>query len=254
MKYSLSIALLIAVLFISCKKDVKTEPVTPTGSLALFFENKVDTASLVLNTKKYVNQNGDTFTVSKYKYYISNIILTNTDGKKYYEPESYHLIDQSNAGSLVFVMHGVPTGHYNSMSFIIGVDSLRNCSGAQTGDLDPVKGMFWDWTSGYIMAWLEGTSPKSTATNNGIVYQTVGFTGQYNVIKTISPSFGNMTAEVENNDHFPEIHISSDVAEWLKTPSVINFATLPVVGAPGAASREIADNYADMFKIAKVIN
>jgi len=256
MKIQYFILSLLSLVIFSCKKDTKTEgPLTPTGSMAIFIENKVDTAPLVLNTKNYVNQNGDTFKLSKYKYYISNIKLVTTDGKKtYWEPESYHLIDQADANSLVFTMNGIPLGPYNSISFMIGVDSLRNCSGAQTGALDPVKGMFWDWTSGYIMGWLEGTSPQSTFTNKLILYQSVGFNGQYRVLKNVTLSFGNQTASVVSNDHLPEVHISSNVLEWFKTPTVISFSATPVVSVPGAASRTIADNYADMFKVDQVVN
>jgi hypothetical protein len=150
-------------------------------------------------------------------------------------------------------MHGVPVGTYTSVSFIIGVDSLRNCSGAQTGDLDPSKGMFWDWTSGYIMAWLEGTSPKSPASGQKIIYQAVGFSGQDKVMRNVTLSFGGNGASV-TSDHIPEIHISSDVNEWFKTPSTISINSMPTVAIPGPSGHLIADNYADMFKFVKVIN
>ena len=36
-------------------------------------------------------------------------------------------------------MAGVPEGNYTKVEFLIGVDSLRNTKGAQTGDLDKGK-------------------------------------------------------------------------------------------------------------------
>ena len=54
----------------------------------------------------------------------------------------------------------MPAGNYNSLSFLLGVDSMHNVSGAQTGALDPANDMFWTWNSGYVMAKMEGASPR----------------------------------------------------------------------------------------------
>jgi hypothetical protein len=35
-----------------------------------------------------------------------------------------------------------------AIKFLLGVDSLKNVSGIQTGALDPAKGMFWTWNTG----------------------------------------------------------------------------------------------------------
>lgn len=54
----------------------------------------------------------------------------------------YFLIDASDAGSTTIALQALP-GKYDQVAFTIGVDSIRNISGAQTGALDPGKGMFW---------------------------------------------------------------------------------------------------------------
>jgi hypothetical protein len=61
------------------------------------------------------------------------------------------------------------------MEFMIGVDSARNNSGAQTGALDPTNGMFWSWSTGYIMAKFEGTSAQSPAAANALKFHIGGF-------------------------------------------------------------------------------
>ncbi|MGZ3929882.1 MAG: MbnP family protein, partial [Bacteroidia bacterium] len=240
-------------LLFSCKKDPTPVPVVPTGSVSIMMKNVADTSDLVLNTKNYINQHGDTFKVNTYKYYISNVKLTRNDGTVFSESESYHLIDASKPASCSFRINGLREGSYTSVSFMIGVDSLHNVSGAQSGDLDPLKGMFWDWTSGYIMAWMDGTSPQSPAVANKIVFQATGFSGPNSVLKTVNLSFGTNLVSVAK-DHNSSLTISSDVMEWFKTPAIVNFSTTYLVGNPGPASRAIADNYADMFKIVSVNN
>lgn len=249
--------LLMAVIFTGCKKDPEPTPATTTtgsstGSLKIHFEGMVDTNALVLNTQNYVNANGDTFKVSTFKYYISNIALIKSDSSVLVLPVSHHLIDHSLSTTDI-TLSNIPVGNYKGLRFMIGVDSTNNVSGAQAGDLDPGKGMFWSWTSGYIMAKLEGTSPQSTATGNTIMFHTGGFSGANSVLRTAQPSFGTSTANVSASVT-PEIHIAANVAEWFVNPNLIKFGITNVVHMPGATAKSIADNYVDMFSVEHIHN
>lgn len=255
----LSIALL-AITLSNCKKD-KTpvqEPIpAPTspvaGSLSLMFEGMVGSSPLVFATDTYTNQAGNTFNVSMVKFYISNVKLTKMDNSIFTESNSYHLIDLSDDASTSFTIPGVPLGDYKSIEFMIGVDSTRNVSGAQTGALDPAKGMFWSWSSGYIMAKVEGTSPQSTAPANKLEFHIGGFSGSNKTLKTVSPSFNTDTAHVTTSIT-PQIHLSANIAEWFAAPNIINFSSTNSVTMPSPTAKKIADNYADMFTIEHIHN
>jgi hypothetical protein len=43
-----------------------------------------------------------------------------------------------------------------AIQFKLGIDSITNVSGAFGGALDPTKGMYWSWQSGYINFKMEG--------------------------------------------------------------------------------------------------
>lgn len=249
-----------AVTLSSCKKDPDEEPApTPTtpaattGSIALHFENMVGDSALIFNTESYVTANSDTFTVSMFKYYISNIVLTKVGGGTYTESGSYHLIDASDLATGEITLPNVPFGDYNGISFMIGVDSARNVSGAQTGALDPANGMFWSWSSGYIMMKFEGNSPQSTAASNALLFHVGGFSGTNNTLKTVSPSFGVDVASVSSSVT-PEIHFKADILELFTAPTTIDFSTLNTIHMPGANAKTIADNYADMFTVEHIHN
>lgn len=248
-----------AITLSSCKKDPDEEPApTPTpaattGSIALHFENMVGDSALVFHTESYVTANNDTFTVSMFKYYISNIVLTKVGGGTYTESESYHLIDAADLLTGDITLPNVPFGDYNGISFKIGVDSLRNVSGAQTGALDPANGMFWSWSSGYIMMKFEGNSPQSTAGSNALLFHTGGFSGTNNVIKTVSPSFGIDVATVTSSTT-PEIHFKTDILEIFTSPNTVDFSVLNTIHMAGANAKTIADNYADMFTVEHIHN
>jgi hypothetical protein len=260
-----SLALLcLIVAFTNCKKDTKdpepepvvppvTTPATATGSLQIEFEAMVGDSDLVFSTQTYTNQAGNTFNITLWQYYISNIKITKSDNTVWTEPNSYHLIDYSNPLSTIVEIPNVPYSDYKAIEFMIGVDSARNVSGAQTGALDPVNGMFWSWNSGYIMAKMEGTSPQSTATANKLTIHVGGFSGATSVLKTVSPSFNGNVAKV-TSAITPKIHLKCDIMEWFQSPNTINFATLNTVHMPGADAKKVGDNYADMFSVEHIHN
>lgn len=251
--------------FMSCKKDKDSEPKptssttpsTSTGNLKIAFEAMVGDSSLQLGTANttYTNQSGNTFNVSVYKYYISNIKIIKSDNSVWIEPNSYHLINHADLATTTFTLLNVPVGTYKGIEFMIGVDSTKNAggSGAQTGALDVANGMYWSWNSGYIMAKFEGTSPQSVATGQNLKFHIGGFSGVNKTMRIVSPSFGSATANV-SSAVTPEIHLKSDLLEWFKTPDIIDFSTTHTVHMPGASAKKIADNYADMFTVEHIHN
>lgn len=239
--------LLAAISLASCsKKPVEKEPAAvQKPGVTVQFRNMVNGEDLVLKTGTYTNANGDTFNVDVYRYYISNIKLIGIDGKEFSETESYHLIDQDEDSSLSFTIKDVDANKYNIISFLIGVDSARNVSGAQTGALDLAHGMYWDWNSGYIMAKLEGRTPNSDS--KYITFHTGGYKGEYSVIRKVVLSLPKPANTTEG--HTPVIKLQSDIGEWFRTPEVIKFSEFSLMMSPGIGAAKIADNYADMFRI-----
>lgn len=263
MKTPIKLAALIAlsIAFTNCKKDTKEpEPVAPapvapatTNTLKVEFEPMVGSAALVLSANTYTNQAGNTFNVTTWKYYVSNVKLTKTDNSVVTIPNSYYLVDHSSAAGSMISIANVPYGNYKAMEFTLGVDSVRNVSGAQTGALDPANGMFWTWTSGYIMAKMEGTSPQSIDVANKLVFHVGGFSGTNSVLKNINISFNAEVANVSETIS-PKVHLTSDLLKWFKAPNVIDFSTLNKVHMPGMNAKKIADNYASMFTFEHIHN
>lgn len=230
-------------------------PPVPTGNaIGISFEHVVGADSLILDQQiRYMNLNGDSFCVETYKYYVSNISFTDNFGNVWHENESYHLIDAGDPASCIIYIDSIPAGNYVSMTYMIGVDSARNVSGAQVGALDVANGMFWTWNSGYIMAKFEGRSPSSTASFNLVIFHVAGFAGQYAGQRWVSPSFGAANAAVTATD-VPLIHMQCDINEWFQTPNVIDFSSSNVVNVAGNESVAMADNFVDMFTITGIDN
>lgn len=236
---------LVALALTGCKKD---EPApNQTGTVSLAFEQTVGAAPLTLSTQTYATPSGDQFIVTTFRQYISNVKFNKADGTSYAVPDSYYLVDADVSSSKEVAITDVPVGDYTGITFTIGVDSVHNVSGAQKGALDPSKGMFWTWNSGYVYTKLEGYSAQSPS--GGLVFHIGGFKSPNNTIRTVSPAFPAGTKLLVRNDHSPEIHFNVDVMKMFTGPNTIRFATLSnTMGGP--TSVPVANNYAaGMFSV-----
>jgi hypothetical protein len=229
----------------ACTKS--SAPAPNTASLQLTFSNLVNGQPMILRTASYVNAAGESFNITMFKYYVSNFSLTTTTGQEVTLVPEYFLVNEDKDSTKVISLQQLPAGTYRGISFLLGVDSIRNISGAQTGALDPVNGMFWTWNSGYIMAKLEGTSPVSTMPANLIEYHIGGFKGANNSLRLVQLTFP-APVQLGQNGH-ADFKISADAYTWFDQPNRISFQQVPSCTTTGAQAAAIADNYKNMFTI-----
>lgn len=256
--------LFLGMIFTSCKKDDKTsEPVTPAptpdptityGNLKIQFTNFVDAQALVLGTA-FQNPAGESFTVTKFNYYISNVVLTKADNSLLVVKDVYRIVKQDDDTSRVITLRNIPSGNYKSVKIMLGVDSASNNSGAHSGglDFDYASDMFWGWSQGYIFLKLEGTAPSSTLTNKKIEYHIGGYGGINKTQKNYELNFGGSEAIVTTSTT-PVVSLKTNVNEIFKTPVSLSFSTKPQQTSTGAGAKMIADNYADMISFDKLQN
>ncbi len=109
------------------------------------------------------------------KFYISKIELLQDNKVVFREKNSFHLVNFDDKNSLLFLLPFNPKKQYNKINFQLGIDSLTNIAGVMGGDLDPTKGMYWTWQSGYINFKLEGKSSKSNLRNNEFQFHLGGY-------------------------------------------------------------------------------
>ncbi len=242
----------------SCKKDtVPQYNATIKTPLSIEFDNIIGGSDLQLGTASYSNANNEQFKVTMLKYFVSNIVLTKTDGTKYTVPQDscYFLIDESKAATLSSIIN-IPEGEYAKLDFVLGVDSLRNTKdlSQRTGKLDPTgdaAGMYWSWNSGYIFFKMEGTAVVSPQVNNVFQYH-IGLFGGYtaptlNNLKNISIDLTARGIAKVKTGKTPNIHLLVDAMKMFNGSTNISIATNSVVMA-SALSAKVADNYANMFQ------
>ncbi len=255
-------------LFSGCKKDSDTPEATSTGSVNFTVQNVVPNTNvvgvqpptpLVLNSSVATTSTGETFTVSTFEYYLSNIKFTKSDGTTYAAPDTYFLVDQATAKTLSFTVPNVPTGDYTGVSFIVGVDAQRTGLTNPldfTGKLEALNqayNMYWTWNSGHIFLKMEGTLTSTNPTKPLTCH--IGGWGNNstpNAIVTATPAFGSNKLTVRT-DKAPTIALQANVAKLFDGPNPVTLSTFMGAHMPSAQSVQIAQNYAaGMFSVTQI--
>jgi hypothetical protein len=258
-KFFLALSFGAVISFSSCKKDeiedpiVPTQPTAQTGMFKLELEHTFNNASFNLNTP-YTNMAGEEITFTKLNYYVSNVKLKKSDGSEWAEPESYHLVEFEEAITTLISISNVPAATYTGISFMIGVDSTRNVSGAQSGALDAANGMFWSWNNGYIFVKAEGTSPASS--NGNFSYHLGGFreSNATNAIQNLDFNFGSSSMDIQPNAA-PQIHMQVAVdALFGDSSGQLSVASSNMVHMPGMMAKAIATRFANGIEFDHIHN
>lgn len=182
--------------------------------------------------KYYVSKNQDSITFTAVRFYISNVALEYND-KSSAKYNSYFLVDLEKPESLQLAFANPNRKSINQIKFCIGVDSLASVSGAQAGNLDPVKGMYWAWQSGYINMKIEGQSPSCLTRKQQFHFHLGGYLPPHCALRDCVLSLNNKNA------------IIVDLAEFF---SQIQLRGSNAVMIPGKEAMELADYSVTMFK------
>lgn len=126
---------------------------------------------------------------------------------------------------------------FDYLSFSIGIDSSTNVAGILDGALDPIKGMYWAWNSGYINFKLEGTSSKSTEKSKRFEFHLGGYLAPYQTIQTVH-------LPIKNNSK--DILIGFDILAFMKE---IDFNKSSNVMIPGLNAVQISSILPSIFTV-----
>lgn len=182
----------------------------------------------------YVSAQRDSIQLQTLKFYVSDLEIEFTDHSKLKALKQHHLVDWSATESLELTVGKTTSKNIKQITFNVGVDSLSSVSGALGGDLDPTRGMYWAWQSGYINFKVEGKCPKLTSRKNQFQYHIGGYLPPYNALRKIvyKPSEQNPT------------QINVDVAAFFNQLNLTDFSSVMM---PEKRAMKLADNAVLMF-------
>ena len=222
-------------------------PDSLAGTMQVTVSHHVDNQPLAFANQNYVNAAGDTFRITKLKYFISNVKLTNTaTGKTYLEKNSYHLLaPQENKNG--FKLNGIPVKEFDQIEFSIGVDADANSRTDQTGDLDANTDMGWDWKTGYKFLNFGGSKVSRIAARNHALTFHIGGNQNY---KTYTLHLGQSLTFQKDKPH--TLQLEANLNELFRNPNIIDFEVINNVES-GTNMSKLAENYGTgMFRIKSV--
>lgn len=130
-----------------------------------------------------INEKGDSMTISKLKFYLSNFVLKREGQPIKATLPQYFLFDLDDS---VIDHQSKNAISWDGIDFVFGVDSSTQAAGVMDGVLDPLNGMYWTWQSGYIHFKLEGTLNCIDGTKQNLSLHLGGYRYPNNSIKMVS--------------------------------------------------------------------
>lgn len=232
-----------------CTKDESVE--APGYGLKIRIVPMVNGIRLVKGVEQ-TNRWGEDFKVDVFRIYLGNFALVDEASLTVSDhPDEYHLVDVFDSASLNISLKGSEKP-FNRLRFQIGIDSIRNVSGAQTGALDPLNGMFWTWQTGYIHAKFEGSSSASPRPDKRFTYHIGGFKQEQDTKRVILldlPIQGSWALEKYGST---EITLYMDIDAWFHAVHDMPIEAEGQIMKPGAVAVQYADNYARMFSLESI--
>jgi hypothetical protein len=214
-----------SLLSVSCRSQIRMQ-----------FALQYDGQELQTEKQFYSREISDSIVIDVFRFYISNICLLKNDSIVWKEAESYHLVDAADKNSYDWFIDAAPNIGFDRISFLLGIDSTRNVSGVFSGALDPLKGMFWSWQSGYIDFKLEGRSPLCDTRKHSFQFHLGGYRSPYISAQTISLRIKNPAL----------IQVNCELRKFL---AGIDLSKQNSIMVPGREACELSVKAADIFSI-----
>jgi hypothetical protein len=234
---------LISLLVFSSSFRIKKTKCTGAVSLQIIWKPLFNGKPLLLNKQAYRTTNGDTLFIDAFKFYVSHIKLKIGTNTFFEEKESYHLIDAENDVSQKIILKNIPQDTYTELHFFIGVDSTANVSGAMGGDLDPTKGMYWAWNTGYINAKIEGRANTCKTLHHAFEFHIGGYLPPYKTIREVVIPIQGLDLKTNQNNL---LILNAEAGKWFTQTdlSKTNSIVMPCKDAV-----MMADKYKNMFSL-----
>ena len=249
--------LIIAIILFSCKEEEGcTDPLainynalatlddgscnyTPMD-LMIHFTQTVNGNPLTLNEMIYTNQSNQQYSIQTVRYLISDIILHTDDGNTTLLDE-VHFIDISIVSSLSLNIPLVDNNNYTSISFTMGLDSLKNQTNSYLNE-NFFPSFSWPefLGGGYHYMQLEGdlnTVFNGYATHTG---PTDGIDFSFNI---------TLPLNINKTNNIRDIYINMEIANWYQNPAIFNLTTDGIMDDANSQITLQANGIEDVFSV-----
>lgn len=225
----------------------------PTGTVRVHFSFSVDGEELQQDTMLYQNAAGNRYEVTEAQYFISNVILTLSDGTQHAikSDQCAHYVDADIPGTLVWnPTDELPVGAYKAITFVFGLAPELNITHAYTDA--PENNMSWPAVlgGGYHYMKINGRwqAPDETAhpfnLHSGRVLTAEGDTLEHSFTVTLP-----LAQKTLSKDGVMDIVLDMNINRWFISPHIYDFNEYGGSIMQNAAAQEVLEaNGWDVFQ------
>jgi len=233
------IFLILSIFLCNCKEEKECCVFAREVEITLRFNhtwNETPISNADFNQLKFTNQNGETLSIARLRYVISNITLTDTNNNTR-SFSDYNLVDVTNNKNLSFTLSkSIKTSNYKNIAFTFGFKDEDNVDGIYQ-DLNvanfnvPEKAGLG---GGYHYMQFDGKYLNSNQQKSPFNYHAIRAANktQKNPWENLPDTsftidLGNITVEKNTT-----ININVNLAEWFTNPNTWNLNELNTVLMP----------------------
>lgn len=255
MKALLKLTVIFSILIslVACSSDDSLDAIDASieqpGSLDLTFNAMVDDEDFQLDKEYSIH--GEQVSFNQLRYWISNVSLISESGERVEIPNSYFLLEETEAISVqdgayqypakkreTISLENIPAGDYKEIEFSVGIDSTYNNNlSLQAGELSQLNGMTnisWMWHTSYIFSSLKGTN---LGDESNLILET-GLNSSYRKVIVALPETLTLNSSKEGF-----INLKVNIPSILDG---VNLGETPMVGASTPEAMELmANNFQD---------
>lgn len=204
-----------------------------TKTPAVKFVASVNGSNIQMNTWMSLANGKDSIYLTKLKYYLTDLQLTDKGQKIRQSIPDVLLLDFDSSLPLLPDVSDA----FDQLSFKLGIDSAIQSSGALEGELDPLKGMYWTWQSGYIHFKLEGMIHEADGKTKNIILHLGGYRSPNNSVKKVDLLSQHL------HRHFSLELDLSDLIQQIISNNIFH------IMSPGKEAVELSELISQSFKI-----
>jgi hypothetical protein len=184
----------------------------------------------------FIGNTSDSLRISSLRIYLHTIQLESEGRVVWSSGKEHCLVDVFEKDQAEIAMPKSELAKCDYISFVIGVDSTLQTTGAHSGVLDPIHGMYWTWQSGYIGWKFEGEE-LSAGQSAAIQWHVGGFRAPYQTQRTVRLKIGEVGDSIQCS-----IQIDRLLHDWR---SIVPAEVM----SPNYYARLLADRFQTCFQI-----
>jgi hypothetical protein len=183
-----------------------------------------------------IGNSGDSLRVTALRFYVYNIQFESENKVVWSSGDEHFLIDVFEKDGTSIPTNLSTQSKVDHLSFVIGVDSTLQTTGAHSGVLDPILGMYWSWQSGYIN-WKLEAEVIHAGQSNAIQWHVGGYRAPYQTQRAVRLRLMNDSDSIQCG-----LQLDSLLRDW----RVIAPAE---VMSPGDKAMVLSDRFQSCFQI-----